>query len=69
MSQCNRLLEQLKKGVVTPDMAYSKLGIYRLAARIYDLRCQGYNIMTEIVEVMNRDGSIAKIAKYRLVRP
>lgn len=45
--QCRELAAYLEKNqVITPMVALTNLGIYRLAARIFDLRQQGYNIVT-----------------------
>lgn len=46
-AQCQRVLNYMRKhGSVTQDEAYSKLKVYRLSARIFDLRDMGYNIRT-----------------------
>ena len=56
----------LKHGSITPIQAWEKLGIYRLSARIYDLRGNGADITTLMVETMNNNGEIKRIAKYVL---
>jgi hypothetical protein len=48
-------------GKLTPLKALEKFGSFRLAARIRDLRDEGINIQTVIVE---RDGK--RFAEYRL---
>ena len=61
-----KLLEYLiqhKEGI-TPLQAWEKLGIYRTGARIFDLRADGHEITTELVEVECSDGEIARVAKY-----
>jgi len=46
-SQKAQILASLKSGVlVTPQMALKKWGCFRLAARINDLRDEGYRIQT-----------------------
>jgi hypothetical protein len=68
MTQTQRILEYLNEyKQITPLEAMRDLGIYRLASRIYDLKEQGYNIHTEMVDVKNRYGSTTKVASYRLV--
>jgi|TARA_R100000353_G_scaffold167352_1_gene129390 hypothetical protein len=47
MSQNKKLLSYLKKnGSIDPMQSLNELGIYRLAARIYDLRSKGNIIKT-----------------------
>jgi len=68
MTQTQRILEYLNEyKQITPLEAMRDLGIYRLASRIFDLKEQGYNIHTEMVDVKNRYGSTTKVACYRLV--
>lgn len=52
-SQCNRLLEYLRKNKkgITTYQAFSILGIYRISARVADLRDRGYKIDT----IMHRE--------------
>ena len=54
-------------GSITPKDAMTKYGIMRLGARIYDLKCLGYQIATEIVSEKNRYGATTRFAKYRIV--
>ena len=50
MSQCSDVLKYLKTGrSITPRVAMDKWGIYRLAARILELRSQCLVIETHIV--------------------
>jgi hypothetical protein len=50
MSQSQKILEHLKSGwVLTPLLALKSFGCLRLAARINDLRNEGYQIETEIL--------------------
>lgn len=46
--------------------ALVELGIFRLAARINDLRKMGYRIAREMVTVLNRYGESCRVAQYRL---
>lgn len=41
-----------------------KLGIYRLASRINEIRRDGIPIRTDMKEVTNADGSTSRIAVY-----
>jgi len=67
MSQCERLLDRLKRGPITPMEAWSELGIYRLGARIFDLKASGHDIDRELVPVSNRFGEECRVAQYRLI--
>ena len=41
-------------------------GVMRLAARISDLRYDGYHIDTEMIAALNRNGDRVRYANYRL---
>jgi hypothetical protein len=67
-TQCDRVLEYLEnhKGI-TPMDAWNYLGVYRLGARIWDLKNKrGINITKYMVDVPNRYGETCKVAEYRL---
>jgi hypothetical protein len=69
MSQRQRLLDYLDEHhSITPKQAWSELGIYRLSARIFDLRRQGYDIRTNRKEIYSPFGESTYIAEYRMVR-
>jgi hypothetical protein len=58
MTQSQAILEHLRAGnVLTPIDALNKFHCFRLAARVSDLRAEGYNIVNE---------GDNKFAKYRL---
>jgi hypothetical protein len=64
-TQTERLAAWLRAhGSITPLEAWSELGIYRLAARINDLRKQNVPIDTETVTVRNRFGEPCTVARY-----
>ena len=52
---------------ITQRDAY-KLGIYRLASRIADMKDLGYQIVTEYIRVENADGSFSRIARYKIIK-
>lgn len=54
-------------GWITQRDAY-RLGIYRLASRISDMKAAGYQIMTEYVRVENADGTSSRIARYKVIK-
>ena len=51
MSQCDDILAHLKTGPISAMEALSLYGCFRLAARIKDLREQGYEIETQDLEL------------------
>lgn len=53
-------------GSITPLEAEIHIGCLRLGARIWELRYEGYNIVSEIVEVPTRRGGKARVARYRM---
>jgi DNA-binding IclR family transcriptional regulator len=64
----DRLLKHLQShGTITPMEAWSELGIYRLGARVFDLRKAGHNVETEIVPLQNQFGEPCKVARYTLI--
>lgn len=70
MTQNERLLMHLKQhGTIQPMEAWNDLGIYRLGARIYDLRDNGYAITKQTVSVINRHGKECRVAEYKLEKP
>ena len=65
--QCDRLLNYLQDNrEIDPMTAWDKLGIYRLGARVYDLRQAGHLITSGRKAVPNRFGEQCKVALYRL---
>jgi hypothetical protein len=54
----------MRHGSITPKQAMDELGVWRLGARIYELRSQhGINVRSERVAVRTRDGE-TRIARY-----
>jgi len=63
MSQKDRILAHLKAGrSITPIMALTKFGCFRLAARIDEIRHQGFDVVTSMVADGDR-----RYAKYKLI--
>lgn len=61
-----RVLNYIKKyGSITQKQATDDLGLSRLSARIWDLRQQGKQILTEYITVKNRYGIKIKVTRYR----
>lgn len=68
-TQNGRLLTYLQRHPsIDPLEAWTKLGIYRLGARVFDLKAAGHNIVTSRKSVRNRFGEEISVASYALVR-
>lgn len=67
MSQKQEILKYMKaNGGITPFQAMNSLGCERLAARIKDLRNDGYDIKKGMITVRKRYGGKARVARYSL---
>lgn len=67
MSQCARILSHLELfGSIDPMEAMLDLGVYRLAARVNDLKADGHSIRAEMVTVQNRFGEDCRVARYSI---
>jgi len=66
-TQNERLLGYLAAGMpIDPLRAWTELGIYRLGARIFDLRKLGYDIKSSRTAVKNRYGESCIVASYSM---
>lgn len=63
------VLQHLKRfGSIEPLTALREYGIYRLGARVADLRSEGYHIVTETKASVSRiTGRSVHFANYKLV--
>lgn len=62
-----KILNHLKNhGSITPMTAWMQYGVYRLGARILELRKQGYKILTDMQTKVNDEGRKVYFAKYYL---
>lgn len=67
LSQKLRILRYLRDfGTITPMDALREFGIMRLAARIYELRKEGFSIQTKRATTLNRYGEEVGYAIYSL---
>lgn len=65
--QNTRILDYLAEhGSITPIEALNKLGVFRLASRISDLRRKGYDFDAEMVTVENMWGEKCRVKRYSL---
>ena len=61
--QCSRILAHLKTGAtLTPIDALEKFGCFRLGARIWDLKKEGHDIRTRMIDINGK-----RVARYLLV--
>lgn len=68
LPQCERILKYMRKhGSISAYEAMTKLGIYRLASRINDLKRKGYIIEGKMETGKNRFGEKTSFKVYRLV--
>lgn len=66
-TQTERLLSYLQQnGSIDPMTAWVELGVYRLGARIFDLKAAGHNITTGTKKVKNRFDEDCRVALYTL---
>lgn len=65
--QKEQILAHIEKyGSITPLEAQQFYGCMRLGARIWDLQRDGYDIVSEIVEVPTKNDGKARVAQYRM---
>lgn len=65
MTQNEMVLGHLKReGSITPLVALSLYGVYRLSARINDLREEGHDIETERIDLPH----LKHCARYKLIK-
>lgn len=67
-THCQRLLARLRRAPINPLQAWRELGIYRLGARVFELRRAGHTINRDTVTVRNRYGEACRVARYRLIK-
>lgn len=67
-NQAQKILDYMRKhGSITGVQAYENFRCMRLPARIFELKEQGHNIITENVSFKSADGETDRYAKYTLV--
>lgn len=66
-THCELILDYMKQfGSINPLQALQDIGCFRLASRISDLRKQGYPIISERVNYINRFGEAKHFNEYRI---
>ena len=67
MTPCGPILDYLMQGhTITQAEAITLFGCYRLGARIYDIKGQGFDIRREMEQGTNRFGEPVRYARYWL---
>ena len=67
MKQEERLLDYLSENsTITGIEALNKLGIFRLASRVSNLKKKGYSITSRMVPVTNRYGEKCHVSEYSM---
>ena len=67
MTQCERVLDYMQRfGSITSAEAVMDLGVYRLAARVSDLRKEGHKISDRMESGKNRFGEKTSYKRYSL---
>lgn len=67
MTQKEIVLRHMKEmGSISSFEAFTEYGITRLAARIHDLREDGYNIKASVHDARNRYGKKVRFERYTL---
>lgn len=64
-TQKQMVLSHLKKSSITPLEALRKYGTFRLAALVFNLKAEGHNIVTDIVNIKTKKNP-KYVAKYTL---
>jgi len=67
MTQQTQVLKHLKKEPLTPLVALRKYGTLRLAALVFNLKDEGYNIVTDRVNVGSKKNP-KFVAQYSLLK-
>ena len=69
-TQKKKVLRHLELyGSIDPVQALQEYGVFRLAARIDELRRDAYEIETHLVKTVNRFGEDVRFGRYVLHRP
>lgn len=69
MTQKERVYKYMQEfGSITQAQAFNDLGVYRLAARIADLRRDGVAIRSQLKAGKNRYGEAVYFSEYSLIK-
>ena len=69
LTQKAKILRHLQEiGAITPVQAFFDYSIMRLAAIVFDLKDDGYDIETTILKSENKFGEPVRSAQYKLIK-
>lgn len=68
LNKADLILNELFLGPITSLQAIQRFGVTRLAAVIYNLRQDGFDIESVNIGVRDRFGSKCQVAQYRLLK-
>lgn len=69
LTQKQKILRHLQEiGDITPVQAFFDYSIMRLAAIVFDLKDDGYDIETTILKSENKFGEPVRYAQYKLIK-
>lgn len=67
-TQCEKIIKYIKDfGYISAFRAFTDLGVTQLGARIYELKQDGYNFITETRKTKNRYGEPVHYKIYKLM--
>lgn len=65
VTQIKKIVDYINEhGSITDNQAVRRLGVGRLASRIWDMKQLGYSIDKKTIKVRGRDGSASYVARY-----
>ena len=66
-TQCERVIQYMRDfGSITSAQAMVDLGVYRLSARISELKANGWDIERKMIKDTNRYGETVYFAEYNI---
>ena len=67
-TQCQKIIEYCLKFTWITQRDALRLGIYRLASRMSDLKSGGFVIKSEYIKVKNLDGTESRVKRYAILK-
>lgn len=67
-TQVKKIIEHCVKFTWITQRDALRLGIYRLASRISDMKAGGFVIKSEYIKVTNVDGTESRVKRYRILK-
>ena len=65
ITQCDRVLDYMKNtGPINPLLSWTQIGVYRLSARIFDLKGKGHDVKSRSIVVQNMYGEGCTVKQY-----